>query len=489
VRVTLAHEFFHVVQFGIDYNEFRGWMEMSAVWMEEEQYDHMNDYYSVLHYFFDHPRASLQSPDLFHQYGSSVFPIYLSERHGRDIIRDIWLRCGDLGTGSDWLQAVSEAVDSAASRWVCVDGSFETVCYDSAWLLEDLAYALREFAVWNYFTGRYSGWAPNDMGYSEKDHYPAIPDSAMRMHNRYPDTVGVGQNVFSPQINASTYIRLEDLQLFVPESHWVCDSLWMDTLYDTTWICDSLFDTICYDSHLVCDTLLDTLYCDSSWVTDDSFTVFYYIDSDPELWGVSAIYQFENFPDSHDVESWFALSGGSWLAQIPNPLQYRSVTLIFTPVTTDTNVFYTGAIQELGYALLDSSGGAPLPPSALVLPYPNPAVVSNMGLGAAAEKGKNVWFRFQVPRELVEEFSRGTLLYKVDIYTVAGEAVNSLEGEVPTDRIVGPSTVEFDIPWDMRNAGGNDVASGVYLVYTHIYADDYGTTFLAEDHAKVVIIR
>ena len=61
IRVTCAHEFFHAVQFGIDFAESEGpsferryWMEMSAVWMEEEIYDDINDYYYYLPFFFNY---------------------------------------------------------------------------------------------------------------------------------------------------------------------------------------------------------------------------------------------------------------------------------------------------------------------------------------------------------------------------------------------------------------------------------------------------
>ena len=72
MRVTCAHEFFHAVQFGIDYTEYGEpvekssvirpyWEEMSAVWMEEQIYDTVNDYYYYLPSFFSRSAASLGS--------------------------------------------------------------------------------------------------------------------------------------------------------------------------------------------------------------------------------------------------------------------------------------------------------------------------------------------------------------------------------------------------------------------------------------------
>ena len=68
-RVTIAHEFFHVIHFGMDYREFDVispsaqlyWWEMSATWMEEMAYTNINDYYGYLPYFLDYPWVSLLS--------------------------------------------------------------------------------------------------------------------------------------------------------------------------------------------------------------------------------------------------------------------------------------------------------------------------------------------------------------------------------------------------------------------------------------------
>ena len=48
--VTAAHEFFHAVQFAYDAYEDRWMMEATAVWMEDEVYDNINDNYGYLSY-------------------------------------------------------------------------------------------------------------------------------------------------------------------------------------------------------------------------------------------------------------------------------------------------------------------------------------------------------------------------------------------------------------------------------------------------------
>ena len=63
LRVTLAHEFFHMIQFGY----FQGregiwWQESSATWMEEVAYPEADDYLQYLCDFIRSPERSLESP-------------------------------------------------------------------------------------------------------------------------------------------------------------------------------------------------------------------------------------------------------------------------------------------------------------------------------------------------------------------------------------------------------------------------------------------
>ena len=115
-----------------------------------------------------------------------------------------------------------------------------------------------------------------------------------------------------------------------------------------------------------------------------------------------------------------------------------------------------------------------------------------MGSGAAAAKGQNIWFRFQIPTDSGAELLHTMPLYRLDLYTIAGELVRTLEVEVfgvQADRDDGPPVIEYETSWDMKNEQGEDVVSGVYLVYAHLYSDISRDNLLAEDRAKVVIIR
>ncbi len=119
LQVTVAHEFFHAVQFGYDIFE-DGWlMEGTAVWMEDEVYDDVNDNYQYLDSSalvrpgvpIDLAVRDFSSPLAGFQYGAFVFFRYLSEGLGTpDAIHRIWELAQDVPGSAD--QYSLQAVDS-----------------------------------------------------------------------------------------------------------------------------------------------------------------------------------------------------------------------------------------------------------------------------------------------------------------------------------------------------------------------------------------
>ena len=144
MRIAAAHEFFHAIQFGYDCTEMTiggennpYWFEISSVWMEDVAYDYVNDYLDFLPYFFLYPHYSLEAfssdfPDMraYHPYASSIWAFYLSEKYGVDVIRKIWIKCGE-EAGYNTIEATNSVLDSLGSS------------YDDAF---------REFTLWNFFT-------------------------------------------------------------------------------------------------------------------------------------------------------------------------------------------------------------------------------------------------------------------------------------------------------------------------------------------------
>ncbi len=471
VRVTCAHEFFHVIQFGLDFTETEegtvagvngpAWQEMSAVWSEEENYTTINDYYYYLPYFFSSPWESIQSfPSLssLHPYACGIFPMFLAQRYGKNAIRDIWLKCGQV-PGPNFLLATNAVVDSITGG-----GSMAT--------------AFREFALWNYFTGQRASQAPSGVGYLERANYPMFNDGptdpVMAVWNNYPVSV-LANNPYNPDHNGAFYLRFQELPNIV---------------YDTTyWNCNSGAFPNCTDSSEVTDTTAGYDFIH----TDSLFTIAMLLDSTFHLdWGLSVIYQLENFPDSLEIDRGLLPQslGSSIGIAILNPRQYRSVTFIFSPASQYDTAFhplasngdyYIAYIVDEHTALDSTQVNLP---AAVFNPYPNPAVVSKLA-------DPKVTFRFQIPTDesglpvYGQSYSGSDPYLVIDIYTIAGEHVRTLDAISSSDPRLG----EYYGDWDLQNAAGKNVASGVYIAYARLYSTQFKGTLLAEKKTKVALIR
>jgi hypothetical protein len=127
VRITTAHEFFHVIQFRYSYDlTLSWWMEQSAVWMEEREWDDVNDYLAYLPYFFNYKSYALDSNTGNYKYGAAIWAIYLAKKFGDDQIKWIWKQIESTGKLS--ISVFDEVIPAG------------------------LGEAYREFMVWNYFT-------------------------------------------------------------------------------------------------------------------------------------------------------------------------------------------------------------------------------------------------------------------------------------------------------------------------------------------------
>jgi hypothetical protein len=144
-KVTCAHEYYHATQLAYDGTEEVWWMECTATCFEEVTFPEVNDNYWYLNSFFDYPDTSLITGG-YHMYGAFIWPIYLWEKYGINILRSVWEYC--------------RYSNSLAS-------------IDSALLPfgKSLKLDFPEFASWNYFTG-----SRNDGGrYDSGAYYPTVP--------------------------------------------------------------------------------------------------------------------------------------------------------------------------------------------------------------------------------------------------------------------------------------------------------------------------
>ena len=181
LRVTIAHEFHHAIQFGY-YAPGAGnwWQESTSTWMEEVAYPHIDDYLQYLTYFLGEPQRALNSglPGKNHTYGSAIFSLFLDQRYGRELNRLIWEELGQRkSVHLDHFDRVIRQVEPGG-----------------------LGVALGEFAVWNYFTNnRY-----RDSYYAEGNLYPTVPthDIAIAAEAVVRDTSLV-------DATGSVYLRLQ----------------------------------------------------------------------------------------------------------------------------------------------------------------------------------------------------------------------------------------------------------------------------------------
>jgi hypothetical protein len=99
LQVTVAHEFFHAVQYAYDAAEDRWFMESSASWMEDEVFDDVDDNLQYLSASpLSQPQVPLDNNIRFNVYGNWVFHRYLSESTGSaDVIREAWERADSTG--------------------------------------------------------------------------------------------------------------------------------------------------------------------------------------------------------------------------------------------------------------------------------------------------------------------------------------------------------------------------------------------------------
>jgi len=99
LKVTLAHEYDHVLQYGydaLDVERDPWFAESSAVWMEDQVYNGINDYLRyVRRWVGAGKRKGMWRRPLtqgsMKEYGSAVWNEWLVHHHGRPILREAWV--------------------------------------------------------------------------------------------------------------------------------------------------------------------------------------------------------------------------------------------------------------------------------------------------------------------------------------------------------------------------------------------------------------
>ncbi|MCP4024374.1 MAG: hypothetical protein GY729_21205 [Desulfobacteraceae bacterium] len=95
MKTTAAHEYFHAIQYAIDFTEKDWWQESTATWAEHLIYPDADLEHEWLpEYFKENKMAkSLTIKDEKHEYGAYVFPLYIAQKYGNNKVGQIWQAC------------------------------------------------------------------------------------------------------------------------------------------------------------------------------------------------------------------------------------------------------------------------------------------------------------------------------------------------------------------------------------------------------------
>jgi hypothetical protein len=112
LEVTLAHEYNHILQFGYDAFQDPWFAESSAVWMEDEVYDRIDDYLRYVRRWVKRWDTPLTASSI-KEYGSAVWNQWLARHYGAAIVRRAWARAIHTRPGGFSVDAYEAAIRAA----------------------------------------------------------------------------------------------------------------------------------------------------------------------------------------------------------------------------------------------------------------------------------------------------------------------------------------------------------------------------------------
>ncbi|WP_445664232.1 T9SS type A sorting domain-containing protein [Fodinibius sp. AD559] len=152
IKVTVAHEFKHAVQY--EANDWQGetesWLEMDATLMEEVVYDNVNDYYNYIIWessIFNSPSGGFYPGS----YEHITWALFFEEKYGSQFWVDVWKVIKD-NPFITMVDAMTQQLGGAKS-------------FDENYI---------ESQLWHYASGDNSA---QGFGFEERQHYPTPPTS------------------------------------------------------------------------------------------------------------------------------------------------------------------------------------------------------------------------------------------------------------------------------------------------------------------------
>jgi hypothetical protein len=129
LKVTFAHEYNHILQFGYDAYQDAWFAESTAVWMEDQVYNGINDYLRYVRRWTRLDDTPITTTSI-REYGSAVWNDWLTHRYGRSIIRKAWADAIHTRPGGFSVAAYDRAIRAAGPS--DFDHDFALFCRDVA---------------------------------------------------------------------------------------------------------------------------------------------------------------------------------------------------------------------------------------------------------------------------------------------------------------------------------------------------------------------
>jgi hypothetical protein len=112
LRVTFAHEYNHILQFGYDAYQDPWFAEASATWMEDQVFNGINDYLRYVRRWVKLYETPLTASSI-KEYGSAIWNQWLARRYGKAIIRKAWAGAIDSKPGGFSVASYERALRSS----------------------------------------------------------------------------------------------------------------------------------------------------------------------------------------------------------------------------------------------------------------------------------------------------------------------------------------------------------------------------------------
>jgi hypothetical protein len=112
LKVTLAHEYNHILQFGYDAYEDPWFAESSAVWMEDQVYNGIDDYLRYVRHWVKLWETPLTANSI-KEYGTAVWNEWLARHYSRALIRKAWAGAAQVRPDGFAIGAYERAIGAA----------------------------------------------------------------------------------------------------------------------------------------------------------------------------------------------------------------------------------------------------------------------------------------------------------------------------------------------------------------------------------------